>query len=138
MPQDKIQNTNLASEFFIASQLFRLGYVVTLTLGHTKEVDLIAIRPTGGEAITIDVKGLKNTTNWPLKPKRMSKRHYFILVAWCNKFDNLNFQPEVFIIPSTDIKKLLSKWTGRSNVTCVGYSRIRNSKYKDAWNLLEK
>ena len=36
-------NTNLASEFYVASLLFRLGYAVTITLGHTKEIDLIVV-----------------------------------------------------------------------------------------------
>jgi len=58
----KTQNTNLASEFYVASQLFRQGYVVTVTLGHTKEIDLIVAHP-DGRTITIDMKGLKNTTN---------------------------------------------------------------------------
>lgn len=138
MPRDKTQNTNLASEFFIASQLFRLGYIVTLTLGHTKEIDIIAIRPNDKKVITIDVKGLKNTTNWPLTPKRKEKNHYFILVAWRNKFDKIDFNPEVFVIPSIEINKVLSKWSGKPDVTCVGYSKIKNSKYKDAWNLLKK
>jgi len=58
----KLEDTNLASEFYIASQLHRLGYITVLALGHTKEIDLVAIHPDGRTA-TIDVKGLKNTTN---------------------------------------------------------------------------
>ena len=56
----KSEDTNLASEFYVASQLYRLGYVTVLTLGHTKEIDLVAIHP-DGRTVTIDVKGLKNT-----------------------------------------------------------------------------
>ena len=52
------QNTNLAAEFFVASQLFRLGYTVTITLGNTKEIDLLVAHP-DGRTVTIDVKGLK-------------------------------------------------------------------------------
>jgi hypothetical protein len=131
------QNTNLSAEFFVASQLYRLGYTVTITLGHTKEIDLIVAHP-DGNIITIDVKGLKNRTNWPLKPKLTSKTHYFALVGYNNKFQDLSNAPEVFIIPSLDIDKLLQKWTARPDVTCVAYRDVKNSEYKDAWHLLFK
>ena len=48
MENQNTQNTNLAAEFYVASQLFRLGYIVTITLGHTKEIDLIVAHPDDG------------------------------------------------------------------------------------------
>jgi hypothetical protein len=137
MARDKAENTNLASEFYVASQLFRLGYVVTITLGHTKEIDLIVAHP-DGRTITIDVKGLKNTTNWPLKPILKSKNHFYVLVSYRNKFGNLQSPPDVFIIPSLEVENMLTPWTGRPDVKCVGYRKIKNSKYKDGWHLLFK
>jgi len=47
MPKANAQNTNLATEYCIASLLFRLGYNVTITLGHTKEIDLIVTNSAG-------------------------------------------------------------------------------------------
>ncbi len=135
MANQKSQNTNLAAEFYIASQLFRLGYVVTITLGHTKEIDLIVAHP-DGRTCTIDVKGLKNTTNWPLNPKLKKKGHFFILVSYLNKFDQVDKMPDVFIVPSLRVGRLLTKWAGRPEVTCVGYNKLRNSNFKNAWHLL--
>jgi hypothetical protein len=129
------QNTNLASEFFIASQLYRLGYTPTITLGHTKEIDLIVAHP-DGRTVTIDVKGLKNKTNWPLKPKLISPHHFYVLVCYLEKYQNIAVPPEVFVIPSTRIESLLGKWTGLPQVTAVGYNRVRNGEFKDAWHLL--
>jgi len=136
MPRDKTQNTNLAAEFFVASQLFRLGYAVTITLGHTKEIDLFVAHPDDRKNVTIDVKGLKNTTNWPLNPKRKAKDHFYILLSYRNKFGDLTSQPDVFVVPSLEIERVLSPWSGKPEVTGVGYHRIRSSKYKDAWHLL--
>ncbi len=137
MAKDKTQNTNLASEFYVASQLFRLGFTVTITLGHTKEIDLIVAHP-DGRTVTVDVKGLKDTTNWPLTPKLRRKNHFYALVAYRGKFSNIASQPEIFIIPSVGIEKLLVPWSGKPEVTCIVYSKIRGSKYKDAWMLLFK
>jgi len=135
MKRDSTPNTNLAAEFYVASQLFRLGYTVTITLGHTKEIDLIVSDPKG-RVITIDVKGLKNTTNWPIKPKLIKNTHYFVLVCYKSKFNEPSIAPEVFIIPSKRIKSLLGEWSGNPNVTAVGYSKVRNSRFKNAWDLL--
>lgn len=138
MAHDKTQNTNLASEFYVASQLFRLGYVVTVTLGHTKEIDLIVAHP-DGRTVTIDVKGLKNTTNWPLKPKLKNKdNHFYVLVSYHNKFGDLTSHPDVFVIPALEVETLLQPWSGKPDVTCVGYKDMKESKYKDAWDLLFK
>ena len=131
------QNTNLAAEFYVASQLFRLGYIVTITLGHTKEIDLIVAHP-DGRTCTIDVKGLKNTTNWPLNPKLKKKNHFFVLVSYLNKFNQVEIVPDIFVVPSLHVDQLLTKWTGRPDVTCVGYGKMKKSKFKDAWNLLFK
>jgi len=137
MASRKSQNTNLASEFYVASKLFRLGYTVTVTLGHTKEIDLIVAHP-DGRTCTIDVKGLKNTTNWPLKPKLKKKDHFFVLVTYRNKFEKIDHEPETFIIPSLHVDQVLTKWAGKPDVTCVGYKDVKNSQFRDAWDLLFK
>lgn len=101
------------------------------------EIDLIIAHP-DGRTCTIDVKGLKNTTNWPLNPKLKKKNHFFALVSYLNKFDQVETVPDVFIVPSLCVERFLTKWTGREDVTCVGYGKLKKSKFKDAWHLLFK
>jgi len=134
MPRSEAQNTNLASEFYITSLLFRLGYNVTITLGHTKEIDLI-VTDTEGRKVSIDVKGLVGRTNWPLNPKLIREDHFYILVTYKDKFNDLNTIPEVYILPSIEIKDLITKWKNRSGIT---YKKLKNSKYENAWHLLFK
>jgi hypothetical protein len=132
--KNKIQNTNLASEFYVASLLFRLGYSVTITLGHTKEIDLIVVNE-NGKKISIDVKGLVGKTNWPIKPKLIREDHFYVLVTYLDKFNELNVVPEVYIIPSVEVKDLISDWKNRSGIT---YKMLRDKNYRNAWNLLFK
>lgn len=134
MPRKESISTNLASEFYIAALLFRLGYTVTITLGHTKEIDLIVANE-DGKKISIDVKGLIGKTNWPIKPKLKKEDHFYVLVTYMDKFRDLKVIPEVFIIPSQEINILITNWKNRSGVT---YKMLRNSKYKNAWDLLFK
>jgi hypothetical protein len=136
MHGEKSQNTNLAAEFFVASQLYRKGFIVTLTLGHTKEIDLIVAHP-DGRRVTVDVKGLKYKTNWPLKPKCVRPDHFFILVSYLNKFEDTEVQPEAFVIPSTSVESVMGAWTGRPEVTNVDYSRVaKRDEWKNAWDSL--
>ena len=51
-------NTNLASEFYVLSMLYRLGLDANLTLGNKKSVD-IAVVLGPGHAITVDVKAVR-------------------------------------------------------------------------------
>jgi len=135
MVRDKTQNTNLASEYYVASQLLRLGYDVDITLGHRKEIDLLVFHP-DRRMVTVDVKGLKNKTNFPLQAKRKAKNHFYVLVSYLNRFDNLYLQPDVFIIPSLEINKV---WNiGDKTIPCVRYKNVKKSKYKNAWHLLFK
>jgi hypothetical protein len=137
MSKTSSQLTNTASELYIASQLSRLGHSVTITFGNAKVIDLMVAHP-DGRIVSIDVKGLKNKTNWPLSPKIKTKTHFFALVSYLNKFEDLSMEPEVFIIPSKEIQSVLSYWSGNKNVTAVAYSAVKNTKYKNAWHLLFK
>ena len=120
-------SSNLASEFYVASLLFRLGYEASITLGNTKEIDLMVYDPETQKEITIDVKGLKNTTNWVM-PKNLSERdaHFFVLVTFKNKFSDLDAIPEVYTIPSKKVTKLWTGWSGNPKVKAIRYSVLRN------------
>ena len=137
MARGPAQLTNTASELYVASVLSRLGYAVTITFGNTKVIDLMVAHP-DGRVVTIDVKGLKNTTNWPLKPKLKSRTHFFVLVSYRNRIADVSTLPLVYVIPSTVIDRFLTKWVGRPDVSAVPYSLVRKSKYRDAWDLLFK
>lgn len=132
------QNTNLASEFYIASCIMRLGLTCTITLGHTKEVDLVVANEKGN-TVTVDVKGLKNSTNWPLTNPLRRRSHFYVFVTYRNKIGDITVSPEVYVVPSTSIIRLLSPWAGRPSLTCVPYSLLRTKvKYRNAWHLIEK
>ena len=121
----------------MASVVSRLGYVVTVTFGNTKVIDLMFAHP-DGRVVTIDVKGLKNTTHWPLKPKLRKRTHFYVLVSYRNRFADVSSLPLVYVIPSTAMRHFVRTWVGRPDVSAVPYSLLRRSKYRDAWNLLFK
>jgi hypothetical protein len=122
------QTSNLAAEFYVASLLYRLGYVTTLTLGNTKEIDLIVYDDETKKIVTIDVKGL-NTTNWVMPNEKKLKEkatHFYLLVTFKNRFGKADAVPEVFVLPSTKVRQFWRSWAGRPEVKAISYTDIKN------------
>lgn len=126
-----VESSNLAAEYYVASLLLRLGYVVTVTFGNTKEIDLIVYDPATKKTVTIDVKGLKNTSNWVMpSEKKLVERpsHFYVLVAFKNKIEQLEVSPEVYTIPSTAVRRLWRSWSGRPDVKNINYRDVKNKE----------
>jgi hypothetical protein len=137
-------NTGLAAEYYVMSMLHRKGANAALTLGNNKSADIIVNK--GGQALTIDVKGVQKTDDFTLgKNFVQSKSHYYVFVAFLNKIEDVNSMPDVFVVPSTDIntpfdelvEKTISREYKESFGTNVVYNRLKalESKYKDRWDV---
>ena len=131
-------DTNLASEFYVLSVLHRLGMSAMLTLGNRKSVDIVIARD-AGEAITVDVKGLAGTTNWPIDNIKEGKdNHFIIFVTLLGKISDPSVLPEVYIVPSKKISAPVIYENPAGNRRVIPLRRARESwkEYKDAWELL--
>ena len=126
-------NTHLASEFFVLSILHRLGYNATLTLGNFKAIDINVV---GNKLkhVTIDVKGAISATGYWVNPI-YSKKHFYVFVSYNNKINEIDFSPEIFVVPSLQLKGLLTKST--SNSFKVSFSALRGTNYRDNWSQLK-
>ncbi len=112
---EKRQNTNLASEYYVLSMLYRIGANAYLTLGNKKAVDIIIDQK--DQLLTIDVKGLKGTTGFPVDNwDKKEKNHFLVFVSFLNKIDDPQIVPETYIVPSLDIDKSFRELDGKSLV----------------------
>lgn len=100
-------NTNLASEFYILSILYRNQIEAYLTLGNRKSVDIL-VRKINGINISIDVKGAI-TGDWLLGNKRpiVKAKHYYVLVHFGNKIEKVEAIPRIYVIPSDRLGSFL-------------------------------
>jgi len=139
-------NTNLASEYYVLSMLYRLGFNAFLTLGNKKSVDIIIDHE--GETVTIDVKGLKGTTNFPIDNwTKIDSKHFLVFVSFLNDIQNPAVVPEVYVVPSTRIEEKFQELNGESmvyenpkkNRKVVQLSRLRKLKneFLNKWELLK-
>lgn len=91
--------TSAASEFFVVSALLRIGADATLTLGNKKKVDITVNKD--GNSLMIDVKALRNGTNFPLNSNNKETaddNHYFIFVDYKDEFEKWQCLPELYVV----------------------------------------
>lgn len=131
-------NTNLASEFYVMSVLYRLGLEPHLTLGNKKSVDIAVLR-SPGKALTIDVKGVAGKNDWLVgrQPARPRPHHYVVLVCYEGRFESHQDAPRCWVIPHADFLPLVN----RSETGSAFYIRRKQvleecGAFDDAWHLL--
>lgn len=121
--------TNMASEFWFFSQLYRLGYTAYITLGNTKSVD-IAVELRDKKLLTFDVKGKEsfNRGTYPYLPTHdklnekgiYNNSHYFVFVDLRipstpgTKEIKLDHDPDCYIISATDLDIVAIPWKTKS------------------------
>mgnify|MGYP001617688514 CR=1 FL=1 len=140
---EKGHNTNLAAEYYVLSMLYRVGANAYLTLGNKKSIDIVI--DNNGKTLTADVKGLKDTSCFPIDNwNKKDKNHYLIFVSFLKRIHDPTCLPEIYVVPSLEIEQKHKKLEGKSviyknpkgNRTVVELSQLRKlgKKYKDKWD----
>ena len=142
---EKSQSTNLASEFYVLSLLYRKGFNAHLTLGNKKSVDIVV--EIDEKIKTIDVKGLLDKSLFPLDNWTNSdKNHFIVFVSFLKKMNDLTIIPECYVVPAADILKKQKELDGesllyqnpkgnRKGVQYCKLNKLRN-KYLNNFDLL--
>lgn len=130
-------DTAMAAEFYVLSMLYRLGIEASLTLGNKKAVDITVTRALG-DIVTIDVKGIRGKTSWPIHDRYRKRSHYYVFVTFLDRIDKPAVQPEVYIVPSTSIPRLKyrNRTSGREfiQLRCLREGQ-RERRYRDNWEV---
>ena len=100
--------TGVAGEYFVAAELSRRGWIATLTLKNTPNIDVIATTPDGLRTVNIQVKtrSVKNRAGWILTKKIESLvpgENFYIAFVDLKGHDA---KPDYYLIP----RNLFSKW----------------------------
>jgi len=117
------------STFFAAGELTRRGYLVTITHGNAKFVDLLVQGP-GEESFSVDVKGM-SAHNWiPVKkPDTINGyphlEQYYILVYAAQNLED-DEVPRYFIMSSREMYDEIIK--GEEEATRINKNRLTEGK----------
>ena len=126
------QTTGMVSEFYVLSVLLRCGINANLTLGNQKKVDIIVNNK--GVAMTIDVKGLKSSGDFIIGnyfESKDDKNHFYIFVYYSN-FENVKEDPELYVVPATEISAIVKERESVNNVSIVSLREKYSKDFSDA------
>lgn len=126
------QTTGMVSEFYVLSVLLRCGINANLTLGNQKKVDIIVNNK--GVAMTIDVKGLKSSGDFIIgnyMESKDDKNHFYIFVYYSN-FENVKENPELYVVPATEISAIVKERESVNNVSIVSLREKYSKDFSDA------
>ena len=88
--------TQWTAQFYVAAELTRRDYLVSLTFGNAPVSDLLVRSPLGRQ-FTVDVKGQSTKNFWLIQDRPLDPNHYFVLV-----YLPQNLGPPRFFIVSSD------------------------------------
>jgi hypothetical protein len=124
--------THMAGEYFVAAELSKRGYSVSLTMGNAKAVDLLAER--GGKAICIQVKAIerKQHSGWPLPLNKGKIIEGVVFV--CVVLNGIGDPPTYYVIPPREVRER-GKWYKTRAILDI--SAIRRDGFLDAWHFID-
>jgi PD-(D/E)XK endonuclease len=129
-------NTGLASEYFVAAELYRRGFSVGMTIGNAKAIDLLAEKD--GRTYQIQVKGIQSTKSicWNLKRDGIKKSSDFYYVLVNLNVDDFG-EPEFFILTGMEAFQETKPTNSGRDYIDIGPLKKKGSIYAGNWNKLE-
>ena len=125
------KHLELASKFYVLSVLHRLGADATVTFSQSDNVDITVVLESGS-ALTVDVKTLSGTADWPIGDFRSRAGHFVVFVRYAVSGDP-GAPPSVYIIASTE----LERYVGSRDRKSLSLSQLDDDLHvRDAWQLL--
>jgi hypothetical protein len=126
------RHLELAAKFYVVSVLHRLGADANLTLAQPDGVDITVVL-SSGQALTIDVKTLAGTINWPVEHFTARTHHYIAFVVFLQSIRDLETPPQVHLVPS----KALNTFLSHRKVDAVAVdSLVKDLKLPNTWDQL--
>lgn len=104
----RTKHLELAAKFYVLSVLHRLGAEANITFAQPDNVDITVVRQSG-EAFTIDVKMLMDTSQWHVEKFRARKHHYVVFIRYQGQWRDPELVPTVYIWSSERLKAFIGR-----------------------------
>lgn len=131
------QQTGIACEYYVAGELSRLGYNVSLTFGNTKSIDLLVEKDDA--TLAIQVKGIQRTKSicWNFDKTKVKPNILYVLVNL--HADKIDEKPEFYVLTSREmIDNFRDTPSNGEKRTYLDYKRIKdNLEFKNNWQKID-
>ncbi len=130
MPTRDRNGTHLAGEYFVAAELYRLGYTVAMTLGNAKAIDLFA--ETDGRTVNVQVKAIAKRQNvgWPIMRGKVMAGVVYVFVC----LNEPPLAPSYFIATAEEARKKVKQYTTRG---IIDLTTLRSDDFINRWDKIE-
>jgi len=131
-------HTQWAGQFYVAAELTRRGYYVTLTLGNAPRTDLIVLSPEQ-KTFRVEVKAQQTQNFWLIRKHPVDEAHFYVLVVFRAKES-----PRYFILTCADVQRLRQEYAdrmtvrGRYNDKFGGFNWGTPLQFCDRWDVLPR
>jgi hypothetical protein len=137
----------VAGEYYVAAELSKRGYLASITLRNSENIDIICSNQKGTKSMSIQVKtSSSKVPKWILTKKsedRYSDKLFYVFVL----LKDLGAMPEYYIVPSKEVANYIrnshKEWLKgtKKNGECRKDSSMRiyedkEMEYKNRWDLL--
>ena len=131
------QQTGIACEYYVAGELSRLGYNVSLTFGNTKSIDLLVEKDDA--TLAIQVKGIQRTKSicWNFDKTKVKPNILYVLVNL--HADKIDEKPEFYVLSSREmIDNFRDTPSNGEKRTYLDYKKIKdNLDFKNNWGKID-
>lgn len=104
------QLTGISGEFFVAAELAKRNFQVSLTLGNAKGIDLYATNQITEKIFEIEVKTLRKKNCFTLNTQRLKLKKIFIFVF----LNDEETAPDFYIVTGEELLKDTKHFYGSS------------------------
>ena len=138
--------TGLVGEFYVLAQLNARGLIGTLTLGHTKGVDILVRNPENDKLFQVEVKtSTGKKFSWILHQSAENRTSETLIYIFVHLVD-LKTLPSFFIVPAKDVSHYI--YTSHRNWLAGGNRKDTTMRkfiiephdpknYQDKWDVFK-
>jgi hypothetical protein len=110
MPKNRLDSilSGVAGEYFVAAELSRRGYLASITLRNTREIDVLAASADASRSVGISVKtNQRSSRSWLLRQSAESVRDPNIFYVFVN-LNGTNGMPSYHVVPSATVAEFVT------------------------------
>ena len=108
-------DTGVAAEYFVLSQIYRLGLEAYISQGNKKAIDIRVIQE-NGNPVSVDVKAVRGYSSLVVNNIRVEENHFIVFVIYNNKFGDVLTLPQVYIVPSVEVPAITQHFKAERRV----------------------
>jgi len=129
------QKSGLAGELFVAAELLKRGFQVSLTFGSAKAIDLFVYNEKIDYTFNVQVKTLRKSNCYLISPEEVRRDFVYVFVL----LKDIGQYPEYFILTGEEIladRELFGSSLQPGKLPGINIGPLRR-KYKNRWEVFE-